>query len=221
MCPAEGTNSLGYCYFWHAFKCLLKVIWANPDLTSISSLHSGQITALLTVFVISFYCSPYVVLLEPKAPEWFSEGNSGCGQIQLFDSLFVKKLVKLFFQKYKEHILKTYYPFVVGSTLQVLLYLSSAFFRAPFPWWRWRRKATGGFFGWVCLLSFFALPLGFGDLYKLGFSGRPFRWNWKGKREKGGVVCGVFCFFSYPPWLMHGSFSFYRYLSFCFTTTNS
>jgi len=65
--------------YLHVFRCLVRVKWAKLDLTSISALQLGQITALLIVFV-------------------------GTG-----------------------------FPFVIGSSLQVLLYLSSPFFPAPFP----------------------------------------------------------------------------------------
>jgi len=37
------------------------------------------------------------------------------------------------YQKSRQLVLRASCPFVVGSSLQVSLYLSSAFFRAPFP----------------------------------------------------------------------------------------
>lgn len=37
--------------YLHVFRCLVRVKWAKLDLTSISALQLGQITALLIVFV--------------------------------------------------------------------------------------------------------------------------------------------------------------------------
>jgi len=138
------------CFCWHCFSLLLGGV--VQGFWCLGQKHSSSVSIRMT------YLLPLLIV------DSLELAHTSC---ELFFCLVYKK--------YTQTTSLDTYPFVVGSSLQVLLYLSSAFFRAPFPWWRRRRKATGGFFVCVCLLSFFALFLGFGYLYKLRFSGRPFR----------------------------------------------